>query len=550
MTRVAFYARVSSQKQSDEKTIQSQCNALRERLSEDGYVIPKNREFCDDGYSGSELVRPALESMRDEIYAGLIDKIYILSADRLARSMSHQMILLDEFQRKHCEVIFLDQKGIPDGPEGMLLTHMQGAIAEYERAKILERTRRGRKYSAMKGNVSVFGRAPYGYVYVPKSQGFDARWEIDPIKSEHVRLVFELYCNQQLSFRGIARHLRESGICSSQGRCHWHIASIRDMLANPAYYGEAMFGKTRISVRKPTKRPSRGSPEFSRNAKIQVPTLPSEQIKILVPAIIDRSMFETARIQMDDNRKRQRQDKAKGKYLLSGFTLCGRCGAAYCSRKTYGKNKYHYYRCLRSDASRTTLDERCENKSVKGPELEHLVWDEICKLLQEPSRLKQELVRQNQKEDIDEKLRLAHREEANIDKQINRLIDLYTEEVITKEELDRRLPDLRKRQEKQSLEIRKYEQDQLTDDALQDAQTQLEELAQMVQSQLSTADWSLKRELCLLLVKRIEIHDQEIKIVLKAPHLPFDHSPDENRGFLHQRLPCVAQAEGLGRKPK
>ena len=218
--------------------------------------------------------------------------------------------------------------------------------------------------------------------------------------------------------------------------------------------------------------------------------------------------------------------------------------------KTYCKNKYHYYRCIRSDASRTTLDERCESKSVKGPELEQLVWDEICKLLQEPSRLKQELVRQNQKENIDEKLRLAHREEANIDKQINRLIDLYTDEVITKEELDRRLPNLRNRQEKQSLEIKKFEQDQLTDDALQDAQMQLEELAHIVQSQLSTADWNLKRELCLLLVKRIEIHDQEIKIVMKAPNLPFDRSPDENRGFLHQRLPCVAQPKGLGARSK
>ena len=182
---------------------------------------------------------------------------------------------------------------------------------------------------------------------------------------------------------------------------------------------------------------------------------------------------------------------------------------------------------------------------MKGAELEKIVWDEVCKLLQEPSRLKQEFVRQNQKEDVDEKLRLAYREEANIGRQINRLIDLYTEETITKEELDRRLPELRKRQEKQSLEIRKYQQDELTDEALQDAQTRLQELAQMVESQLSTADWSLKRELCMLLVKRIEIHDQEIKIVLKAPHLPFDHSPDESRGFLHQRLLCPAVRSGF-----
>jgi site-specific DNA recombinase len=545
MMRVAFYARVSSQRQADEKTIQSQCNALLERLTEDGYLIPKNREFCDDGYSGSELLRPALESMRDQVHAGLIDKIYILSADRLARSMSHQMILLEEFHRKHCQVIFLDQKGIPDSPEGTLLTNVQGVIAEYERAKILERTRRGRKYSAMAGKVSVFSRAPYGYVYVPKMNGVDATWEIDPLKSEHVRLIFELYCNQQFSLRRIVRHLADRGICSSQGNSQWHPTSIREVLSNPAYYGEAMFGKTRVSPKKSKKRPSRGSPEFPRNAKIQIPTTPSEQIIIPVPAIIDRNLFETARLHMDENRRRFRQDKAKSKYLLSGLVLCGRCGAAYCSRKTYDKNQYHYYRCLRSDASRTSLETRCQNKSVKGAELEQIVWDEICKLLQEPSRLRQELVRQNQKEDIDEKLRLTLLEVAKIDKQISRLIDLYTDEKITKVELDQRLPDLRKRQEKQKQEIKKYEQDQLTDDALLAAHSQLEEVAQMVRSRLSTADWSLKRELCVLLIKHIEIHDLEIKIVMKAPNLPFDLGPDKSRGLLHYRLPCVGKRTGL-----
>ncbi len=480
--------------------------------------------------------------MRDQIHAGLIDKVYILSADRLARSLSHQMILLDEFRRGHCEVIFVDQRGIPEGPEGALLTHMQGAIAEYERAKILERTRRGRKYSAMAGKLSVFSRAPYGYVYVPKSHGVDAQWEIDPVKSEHVRLVYELYCNQRFSMRRIARHLQAMGVSSSAGKSIWHSSSIGKMLANPAYYGEAMFGKTRISDKKPSKRQRRGSPEFSRNAKIQVPTMPSEQIKILVPAIVDRNIFEIARTQMDENRKRQRQHQTMGKYLLSGLTVCGRCGAAYCSRISYGNNQYHYYRCIRTDTSRTPCD-RCKNRSVKGAELEEMVWGEICKLLQEPGRLKQELARQNQKGDTDEKLRLAHREQLNIGKQIDRLIDLYTDEKITREELDRRLPELRKRQENQSQEIKQREHDQLADMAFQEAESQLEELAQMVQAKLSTADWSLKRELCMLLVKRIEIHDEEIKITLKAPQLPFVNSPDGNRGFLQHRLPCVAQGK-------
>ena len=126
------------------------------------------------------------------------------------------------------------------------------------------------------------------------------------------------------------------------------------------------------------------------------------------------------------------------------------------------------------------------------------------------------------------------------------MIDLYTDENITREELDRRLHELRKRQENQSQEIKQREHDQLADMAFQEAESQLEELAQMVQAKLSTAAWSWKREQCMLLVKRIGIHDKEIKITLKAPQLPFVNSPDGNRGFLQHRLPCVAQAGGAG----
>ena len=114
---VAFYARVSSQKQADEKTIESQCDALCLHIKKEGFTISEENKFCDDGFSGSDLVRPALERLRDLIHASVIDKLYIHSPDRLSRSMIHSMILLDEFQRNGCEVVFLNQLGIPDSPE-------------------------------------------------------------------------------------------------------------------------------------------------------------------------------------------------------------------------------------------------------------------------------------------------------------------------------------------------------------------------------------------------------------------------------------------------
>ena len=123
-------------------------------------------EFCDNGYSGADLVRPALERLRDLVATSSIDRLYVHSPDRLSRKMAHQAILMEEFRKFDCEIVFLNQHGINDSPEANLLVQMQGMIAEYEREKILERTRRGRKHSASQGNVSVFSGAPYGYRYI------------------------------------------------------------------------------------------------------------------------------------------------------------------------------------------------------------------------------------------------------------------------------------------------------------------------------------------------------------------------------------------------
>src|SRR5262245_63235292 len=166
----AIYARVSSEQQGDDHTIDSQVAALRTRVTEDGLLLPAEREFLDEGYRGATLVRPALERLRDLIAAGGIDRLYVHSPDRLARRYAYQALLIDEFQSSGVEVVFLN-RALGQSPEDELLLQVQGIVAEYERAKIMERSRRGKRHGAQVGLVSVFSGAPYGHRYIRKDEG-------------------------------------------------------------------------------------------------------------------------------------------------------------------------------------------------------------------------------------------------------------------------------------------------------------------------------------------------------------------------------------------
>jgi len=169
-TQVAIYARVSSEQQAEAHTITSQVAALQERVAADGLALPGAMQFLDEGYSGATLVRPALERLRDVVASGTVDRLYVHSPDRLARKYAYQVLLVDEFRRAGVEVVLLN-RALGQSPEDDLLLQVQGMIAEYERAKIIERHRRGKRHAARTGVVNVLRGAPYGYRSVTKSTG-------------------------------------------------------------------------------------------------------------------------------------------------------------------------------------------------------------------------------------------------------------------------------------------------------------------------------------------------------------------------------------------
>ena len=214
MTSAAIYARVSSARQREEQTIGSQTSALREAAERWGLEVPAEWVFEDEGYSGATLVRPALEQLRDLAAQVPIDVVLCYSPDRLARKYAYQALLIDEFARAGTEVRFV--KGPrAETPEDELLIQFQGMIAEYERAQIAERTRRGKAHRARAGVVNVLGGAPFGYRYMRRSDDAEARYEIVEQEAAVVRALFRRYIEDNLSIADLARWLSTEGIPTS-----------------------------------------------------------------------------------------------------------------------------------------------------------------------------------------------------------------------------------------------------------------------------------------------------------------------------------------------
>jgi RND family efflux transporter MFP subunit len=244
----ALYARVSSESQARDNTIASQVMALRERIAADGFSLEPDQSYVDEGYSGSILARPALERLRDAVAGGHIERIYVHAPDRLARRYAHQVLVIDEFRRAGAEVVFLNRP-IGGTAEDDLLLQVQGVIAEYERAKILERGRRGRLHAARSGSVSALTGAPFGYRYVSRTQGGgEARFEVVEDEAHIVRLIFAWVSLDRLSMREVCRRLHQMGCQTRRGSTDWYASTALEQAQANKLKDEAQLANARLDL--------------------------------------------------------------------------------------------------------------------------------------------------------------------------------------------------------------------------------------------------------------------------------------------------------------
>jgi site-specific DNA recombinase len=532
--RAAIYARVSSDKQAEQDTVASQVAALYERCSRDGVAVPEELSFIDDGYSGTSLVRPALERLRDLAASGMLDRIYVHSPDRLARRYAYQVLLLDEFQRCGAECVFLNH-AIGKTPEDQLLLQVQGMVAEYERAKLLERCRRGKLHTARHGCVNALAAAPYGYRYVRKAEGGGtARYDVVLEEARLVQQIFDWVGRERVSLAEVCRRLRQQGIRTRTGNECWDRSTISDMLRNPAYKGTAVYGRGQVGPRRPRLRPARGQPEQPRRP-YSVYAAEGPGIIIPVPALVSPELFAIVLEQLEENRMRNRQSRRGARWLLQGLLVCQECGYALYglasrSRLADGRTvEYSHYRCVGRNGFRFGGQPICGNPQIRVADLDQAVWQDVCDLLRNPAKVKAEYERRSNPTIVEGRSLQADQLAKQVHKvkqAISRLIDAYEEGVLDKQEFTPRMQAAKERLARLEEEANKEANEENRLRELRLALGGLQEFAQQVMEGLEHADWHKRREIIRALVKRIEVGHEEVRIVYRVGPPPFANSPN------------------------
>ena len=555
MKAAAIYARVSSEQQKEENTIASQTAALIEFAREQGYGVPDEWVVEDEGFSGASLLRPGLERLRDLAAEGHIQAVLIHAPDRLSRKYAYQVLLTEEFARHGVETIFL--KAPHSGtPEDQLMLQFQGMIAEYERAQILERSRRGKRHRAKTGEVSVLGGAPYGYRYIRKTRDAPARYEIDAVEAEGVRLVYDMYTVKGLSIGAIARLLREMGPPTRRQVTRWERSVVWAILRNPAYKGAACFNKTQVGRRQKVTRPFRLSGRAVRGEKSCSHERPRDEwIEIPVPAIVSDETFALAAERLADN-KRFAPRRTIEPSIVQGLVWCRKCGYALSRTSTRSSaRKIHYYRCLGSDAWRHLGGSVCDCRPIRQDLLDQIVWQEVVRLIEDPTLIQAELDRRldaaRGAEPTKRRQDALERELTRIRNSMERLVTAYQEDLLPLDELRRRMPELRAREQSARAELEAI-LDQAADrmSFLRLAETLTAFLQRLHESEqsLEIAD---RQKIVRLIVKEILVDNDTITIRHSIPSHPRTPPPGteppsdgksrmEGQGYLLRSGPGVA----------
>jgi len=518
----AIYARVSSERQRQEQTIASQTAALRELAEQRGLVVPEQFIFEDDGFSGASLQRPALDRLRDRAFDGCFEVVLCQAPDRLARRYAYQVLLLEELARGGVEVVFAKEPERSGSPEDELLRQFQGMIAEYERAQIAERCRRGKLHRARAGAVSVLSHAPYGYRYVKKTEHADAFYEIDELEAPIVGEIFDRYVEQRESIVQIARSLSDQGVPTRTGTAHWGPSTIWAILRNPAYTGQAAYGRRRVTgaSAKPMRLTRQRGRHSGRSAYEHVG--PEHWLRIPVPALITEEQHALAQELLARNSRLSPRNTRKLS-LLQGILVCRECGHSYYRSSTRSRagNVHHYYRCSGADSFRRPEGRVCAARPVRVEEVDELVWAQVLALLENPELIKAEIERRLQT--LRAEHPASHRREGlqrdltRAKNALRRLIDGYQEQLITLEELRARMPELRRREATLRAEL------DALDSELRNAETYLKltETLDAFRARLTANAKKLtieqRQEIVRLVVREVLLGDDDITVRHSIP---------------------------------
>lgn len=510
--KVAVYARVSTERQAERGTIGSQLEVLRAHVSAAGHDLVG--EYLDDGQSGARLDRPGLDALRDAAEAGLFEAVFCLSPDRLARAYAYQVLVLDELARLRVAVRFTDAPNLADDdPQAKLLTQVQGVIAEYEKAKIAERYRRGKLFRARAGEVTTW-KASYGYRRIARTSSTPGHLEVYEPEAVVVRRIFTDYVAGN-TIREICRRLNADAVPSPSGKATWAHSTICRLLRNEAYIGRVYYNRTETV---PDPRPTRGNR--------QVPRAREEWIAIACPRIISDEQFEAAGRVSHDNSKWSPRRAEPGAWLLKGLVRCGVCEVGTNCHKMRGRNGtwHRYYYCRNHDPLRAGGEEhRCPERNIRADALDTFVFDQIRTALTDPDLLLagEQAIAVTRAVPDDE---LLAAELARLDRKLDaaaaerrRLVDLYQGGLIELPDMQRRANEIASRQRELDKKRAALAEDRAALSRGNQLRHRVHDFASRVRAIIDQLDDVQKQQLLRLLVEDVRVTGWHVEIRLRIP---------------------------------
>ena len=400
--RAILYARVSTDEQARSGySLAQQIEALREYAIREGYEILE--EISDPGQSGASLERPGMDRVRDLVAAGSVSVVLAQDRDRFAREPAYHYLLRREFEEHGTKIRALNDRG-DDSPEGELTDGILDQLAKYEKAKIAERTRRGKLRKAREERVICGATPTYGFLY---NDARDALLINEP-EMRVVEKIFRLVADG-VAVRAIQARLYTEGIATPKGGPLWDDHVLRRMITNDVYrpysfeeiaalvtlevaarldsakeYGIQWFNRKKASVHTVTEPDGNGGRRYRKRNYVKL--RPREEwIAVPVPAHLPKGLVDRARSALENSKGYERKGLTRG-WELRGILRCP-CGSGMGTQTSRSKGgpSYHYYTCVR----RRKLGKicTCTQKSLVAIDAEATVWSFISEVLQDPKKI-------------------------------------------------------------------------------------------------------------------------------------------------------------------
>jgi site-specific DNA recombinase len=476
--RAVLYARVSTDEQARSGySLAQQMEALREYAAREGFEVLEQVE--DPGQSGASLERFGMDRVRDLVAAGGVSIVLAQDRDRFAREPAYHYLLKREFEEYGAKIRALNDRG-DDSPEGEFMDGVLDQLAKLERAKIAERTRRGKFRKAKEGKIVAGRAATFGFDFNENRDGYVVNEETMQV----VRRVFEMVGAEGIPMRAVKRIFECEGVPTPYGAQWWSAKTLRDMILDDCYkplsfeevrklvsqevaaklnpedtWGISWYGRHRTSVKQVVElgpngkryRRQRGAMEKPREQWIAVPVPDSG---------IPRELVEAAREAIADNRK---PSSAGSRFweLSGGILVCGNCGMRMttCRRRrdTSATKYYYHYRCPKRQVEGAGA---ClHKKHYRAGEIEGTVWGVVSDLMKDPEQLRaalEEMIKQERgsmRGDPEKETETWLRELAEVDRKRSGSQDLAAEGLITLDELRAKLAYLEETRQKAEKEL-------------------------------------------------------------------------------------------------